>query len=234
MDYLQKLDKEGKESVDFFCDGCAGQNKNSILPAMFKGFLSKSLNIKVITIYYFESNHGQSEGDSMHSVIEQNLARTEEVFHPCQLSNIIEDARHKPCPYVVRHVKTSDIIDWKSYGQAMGILKCREAADGSSIDWTKVKQIKIHKDLANVISFKTSHTQKEFKTLTLGNLRNLRSAKNSTSPCPKPDLPNCLYSNRPKLSAGKYQDLLSLCTGSCPLIAQQDLVDFYKNLPHEE
>jgi hypothetical protein len=47
----------------------------------------------------------------------------------------------------------------------MGILKCREVGDGSSIDWTKVKQLKIHKDLANVISFKTSHTQKEFKTL---------------------------------------------------------------------
>ena len=187
MDYLQKLDIEGKESVDFFCDGCAGQNKNSILPAMFTGFLSKSLNIKVITIYYFESNHGQSEGDSMHSEIEQNLARTEEVFHPCQLSNIIEDK-----PLCVGHVKTSDIVDWKSYGQAMGILKCREAGDGSSIDWTKVKQLKIHKDLANVISFMTSHTQKEFITLTLRKLRNLRSA-NENTPCPKPELPNAPY-----------------------------------------
>ena len=58
---------------------------------------------------FFESNHGQSEGDSMHSEIEQNLARTEEVCHPCQLSNIIEDK-----PLRVGHVKTSDIVDWKS------------------------------------------------------------------------------------------------------------------------
>ena len=98
----------------------------------------------------------------------------------------------------------------------------------------KSKTTKIHKDLANVISFKTSHTQQEFKTLTLGNLRKLLSA-NKNTPCPKPELPKSLYSNRPNLS-GKYRDLhvLSLCKGSCPEVAQQDLVDFYKNLPHEE
>ena len=32
--------------------------------------------------------------------------------------------------YTVKHVKTSDILDWKAYGQELGMLKCRESDEG--------------------------------------------------------------------------------------------------------
>lgn len=65
---------------------------NSILPAIFHGFLSKSCNVKKITLPFFETNHGQKEEDSMHSVIEQNESCKEEIFHLCELYTLIKDA----------------------------------------------------------------------------------------------------------------------------------------------
>ena len=155
-DYLTIQDKKGKKCVDLFCDGCVGQNKNSILPSMFHNFLQKSQNVEVITIHYFEAGHGQSEGDSIHSVIENSLSRKVEVVHPCQLSSLIAEAREDPCPYTVKHVKTSNILDWKAYGQELGMLKCRESDEGEVIDWTKF-MVRMSKQLPDVLSFKISH-----------------------------------------------------------------------------
>ena len=229
LDYLSNCDKEGKTSVDFFCDGCVGQNKNSIVPSMVHRFVSEAKSVQVVTFYYFETNHGQSEGDSMHSTIEKCLARSEEVFHPCQLSSIIKEARKDPCPYTVRHVQTNDILDWKTYGHNLGILKCRQADTGEAIDWTTFKQIRISKELPTSILFKTSHNTNDFSILSLGRSRSLRS----TTPAVHIDPPSQLYQSRPKLSAGKYSDLVSLCRGTYPVISQPELVDYYINLPHE-
>lgn len=59
LDYLSNCDKEGKTSVDFFCDGCVGQNKNSIVPSMVHRFVSETKSVQVVIFYYFETNHGQ-------------------------------------------------------------------------------------------------------------------------------------------------------------------------------
>ena len=228
FDYLTMLDDRGVETVDLYSDGCSGQNRNSVLPGMFHRVLTRSRHLRQITLHFFEKSHGQSEGDSMHSTIEKSISRKEEILHPCQLSELIQDARQVPRPYVVRHVKTTDILDWKTYSQDLSILKCRETDSGVDVDWTKFKQIQVSKESPLIIKFKNSHCEKVFHKLDLGKPRNLRSAQNFS--LPRPTSPTPMYKSRPKLAAGKYQDLLSLCRGPFPVISQPELADYEKKV----
>ena len=50
-------------------------------------------------MHYFPTNHGQSEGDSMHSVIERNEQRMKEIMVPAQLTTICKMARLHRRPY---------------------------------------------------------------------------------------------------------------------------------------
>ncbi|XP_030831813.1 uncharacterized protein LOC115918229 isoform X2 [Strongylocentrotus purpuratus] len=225
LDYLREVDKKGVKEVDFYSDGCAGQNRNSVLPAMAMAFMKECTNVAVITFHYFEKCHGQSECDSIHSHIEQRLSKSHELMHPVQLSSIIREARSNPGPYRVKCVRTQDILSWRSYSQQLGILRTRTSDEGVSVDWTMFKQVQLKKECPMQIFFKTSHLQDQYNTLSIGQGRRRNPAQSL-------QLPGQLYESRPKLSQEKYGDLVSLCRGSTPVIIQPELVEYYENLPH--
>ena len=56
---LQYYDNDGVKEVYLYSDGCSGQNKNSILPAMMLQVVSNSQNHEEISLGYFESFQGQ-------------------------------------------------------------------------------------------------------------------------------------------------------------------------------
>ena len=145
FNYLSILDEQRKEEVSLFSDGCIGQNKNCILPAMLMYFLAESLSVTKITLYYFETSHGQSEGESIHSTIERALKNTGDLFLPCQLAMLILGARKNPKRYHVTEVQTMDIRDWKALSQSMHILMVRTTAEGNCVDWKKVMQVEVRK-----------------------------------------------------------------------------------------
>ena len=91
-------------------------------------------------------------------------------------------------------------------------------------------QVRMSKQLPDVLFFKTSHCSTRFDKLTIGTSRSLRSSQ-SKRPPPGPATPPPLYSSRPKIPSGKYGDLLALCTGAHPVISQVEVVDL--NLAHE-
>ena len=64
-------------------------------------------------MYYFETNHGQNEGDSMHSVIECAMRKAGTIMLPSHLSMVIRLARK--VPYIVHEITTSSVLDWKEY-----------------------------------------------------------------------------------------------------------------------
>ena len=88
--FLQGVGEMKKSTVHLFSDSCAGQNRNSILPAMFLHFIHNSKHVNEITHYFFEPHHGQCEGDSVHSCIERAMGRIPEIMVPSQLATIIE------------------------------------------------------------------------------------------------------------------------------------------------
>ena len=55
---------------------------------MLIDILAKSAHIEEIKVFYFETNHGQSEGDAVHSVIQRCLNYVGEMFVPFQLSHL--------------------------------------------------------------------------------------------------------------------------------------------------
>ena len=156
--YLCSVDKRGVKEVDLFSDGCVGQNKNSIVASMLQCFIEHSSSVKVVTLHYFVTNHGQSEGDAVHSVIQRRMDHVSEIMIPGQLASIIRMARIQPRPYLVREITSEDVMDWKALSQQSGILRVRESRGGQFIDWTQVMALQFTKNSPRDIGFKMSHS----------------------------------------------------------------------------
>ena len=108
------------KKLHFFADGCAGQNKNSIVAAMLLWFVQRTRNVTKITLYFFKTSHGQNEGDSVHSTVERALKRAGEMYVPSQLVTLISLARS--IPYSIKQVQKEDIINFKEYSEQIGVL----------------------------------------------------------------------------------------------------------------
>ena len=83
----------GVKEVDLFGNGCVGQNHNSRVPSMMLYFVKNSACVEKNGLNYFETNHGQSEGDGMHCTIDRYLEQQTKVFLPAQLASICRMAK---------------------------------------------------------------------------------------------------------------------------------------------
>lgn len=222
--FLINCSEKGASEVRMFCDGCAGQNKNTIVAAMLLWAI-KTLKIQEISIRYFETSHGQSEGDSVHSTIEYAIKNSGDLFMPSQLVSVIRLSRHQPQPYIVNHMDTKDFWDFKSLSTDLRILTIKKDNEtGAPIKWTDMKEIAVEKKAPQIIKFKTSHLDTSFRSLTLKRL----SAENVNS-----QRLEILNSQPPKISGEKFKDLMSLCDGNTPVIKHTEHVTFYRSLPHD-
>ncbi|KAK6169370.1 hypothetical protein SNE40_020438 [Patella caerulea] len=156
--------------------------------------INKAKNIEEVVIFYFETNHGQSEGDSIHSVVERALKRVKEIVTPSQLSGVIRLASKKP--YHVVDVDTNSIQDFKELSQTLAILRVRLTDAGAEIRWPDFKQMKITKQNTKVIYFKYSHTEEDFHVISLPSRRNLSLSVHQA------------YANPPSIAETKYTDLM--------------------------
>ncbi|GFN76872.1 hypothetical protein PoB_000337800 [Plakobranchus ocellatus] len=131
--------------------------------------------------------------------------------------------------YTVYEINTVDVIDWKRYGQDIGLHAWRDALDGNSLVWTKVMSVALEKRKGKCdILFKHSHME-EFSVVSKPPKRQKDKYKSKTLPRPQN-----AYASVPKLSLPKYNDLIALCSGPKPVVYQQDQIMFYSNLPHTQ
>lgn len=219
--YLENVDssEQGISTVSLFADGCGGQNKNSIVVTALLNFVRRAKNVEEVTLFFYATNHGQCEGDSVHSVIERVFKRSPEIMVPSQLVTLIRMARKTP--YQVFQLSTSDILDWKELSLDIGILRERVAEDGTMISWPKVMQVRVNKSEPNAVFFKLSHLSPNFHRLNLNTVR-----RSSTTSCML-TTPGQAYLQPPKLSVEKYRDLMTLCAGDTPVIHHPEHVAFY-------
>ena len=218
--FLEIYDKDGVKTVDFFSDGCYGQNKNSVTPSMYLYFLSKSKNIEAITHYFFEKNHGQSEGDSAHSAISTSVKKVGDVFIPSQLVPVFRLARKKH-PYIVNEMQYKDFWDFKMLSQDLRVLSIKKDDQGGAFKWSEVSQIKVEKQNLEAILFKTNHNQDSFRRISLQ--RNANASNINLKPLNISEL---------KIPEKKYDSLISLCEGKNPVIRQDVYKILYYNLNH--
>lgn len=217
--YLQDLDKRGHIKVNLFSDGCPGQNKNTIVASMLLFFIRNSKSVTEVSLRYFETNHGQNEGDSAHSAISTAMDAEVEVLVPSAMPAIFAKARIDN-PYTVRSMNFNDFLDFKAYSQSLNILSVRKNDDNSgTINWTEVMEVRVIKAAPKTIFYKNSHCWEEYKSITLN-----VNGSNSVGQ---------LNQERIQIPTAKYDDLVSLCNGDIRVIRKNEHVEFYKNLPHD-
>lgn len=205
-DLISKLPPEVNE-ITFYSDTAAGQNRNSIVSAMFIKALSCFTNISIINQKFMESGHSEMECDSVHSCIE-NKGKAIDIFVPDGWYTVARTAKTTNPPYVVKENYFSDFKDFKSYSQKL-ITNKNKTDDGTNLKWQEVKWFQYRKENLMLILFKTQLSQTEFKKLPIRrSVRKISDIETEVSPLYKSSLP---------IDKKKLKDLKDLCAqGSIP------------------
>lgn len=80
------------EHLVLYSDSCPGQNKNSIISAMFMSALQKKKSIKIIDHKFLHPGHTRNECDSDHAIIERAKKRTSHIYLPRDHHNLVRNA----------------------------------------------------------------------------------------------------------------------------------------------
>lgn len=143
---------------------------------------------------------------------------------PSQLHPIFRLAR-RGNPYKVVPLQSQDFLDFKQLSKDLRILKEREI-EGSTdfvLDWKQMAEIKITKQNLHEMQFKISHNEESYQKLLLKrqkvNLSKIKVAK--------------LNSTALNITKAKYNDMLSLCQGSTPVIRSKEHKQFYELPPYK-
>ena len=81
------------------------QNKNSIVISSFLNFLETSKSISEILIHYFEPDHGQNAGNSIHATCEREIKEISQVEGAIHIPSHIVPCSARACsqrPYDVQ------------------------------------------------------------------------------------------------------------------------------------
>ncbi|KAF0749823.1 Uncharacterized protein FWK35_00023681 [Aphis craccivora] len=109
VDTIEETIKKSLKPVIIYSDGCTGQNRNGILS---NALLHLCMKYKIsITQKFLEKGHTQMECDSVHSVIERKLRKTD-CYLPCQLSTLTKLSRSHPFPYKTKEVTFNFFRDY--------------------------------------------------------------------------------------------------------------------------
>ena len=154
---LKFYDDKGVKKAYLFADGCGGQNKNSIFPAMMLHIVLHSKNLKQVSLRYFVTSHGQSEGDSVHSAVTHAIKNSGDVFQTVQLETIIQSARSNH-PYRVHLLDYDKFLDYKTMSRELRILQSRT----EKVDWGDIMEVMVTAENPDRIFFKTCHSKEEF------------------------------------------------------------------------
>ncbi|XP_073948647.1 uncharacterized protein [Choristoneura fumiferana] len=99
---------KGVTDFIFYSDCCGGQNRNRTVFA-FYSFICAKFHIN-ITHNFFEVGHSQSEGDSMHALIERKK-KNQSIYVPSQWVTLIKCAKSTGKPYNITELSQNKIYD---------------------------------------------------------------------------------------------------------------------------
>jgi hypothetical protein len=204
-----------------YSDTCGGQNRNINFSTMCLRAV-KELPIKSTDHVFMESGHSQMECDSVHSAIEF-ACRKVDVYCPTDYYRIVQQARARD-PYIVHQLDLSEISNYKAMTDAF-ILNRAYDTEKEKVTWLQMKWLKYTKANPKSIMFRYDYDT-EFKTIAV----NVSSrGPGGRRRCQKFQGAQCLFTEPPKISLLKYNDLISLCDS---FAIPRDYHSFYHNLPH--
>lgn len=147
--FIKEEKTKGIKNLSFYSDGCAGQNKNRYIFALYLHAV-KAGDMENITHRFFETGHSQNEGDSMHSCIERAL-KNKVVYTPDQIYGVILNAKVGGNQYSVKEMEQKDFFNIKEL-----IIGKNWAVDihGRKIKWNQIMEVKVSCLKPNTIQFK--------------------------------------------------------------------------------
>lgn len=120
------------------------------------------------------------------------------MYTPEAFISAVKTARTKPEPFKVNMMSHEDFLDWKDVCAQMGFNVVRDE-NGDSIKFTDLKVVKFKKDHPNIMFFKTSYRDVDFKRVEV-----IKKKRNFEIHIKK------AYNQRPGLSKKKNDYLLGL------------------------
>lgn len=184
--------------------------------------LTQKLKIN-ITHRFFETGHGQSEGDSMHSNIEREL-KHQVVYTPEQIYAIILNAKVRCEMYTVKEMTQNEFKDIKELIKNKNWAKDEE---GQKVAWSKIMEISVLHSQPTVLRFKYDYDA-DYSRLNVEPLprtapRNKRGKQPLNQPChastslTETQLLKPAYNKPLPISKALHGDLMSLCrAGAIP------------------
>jgi hypothetical protein len=135
-DRLIKTDLSNFKKIKLFCDGCGGQNKNSILLAMCSRFMIDApQNIESIEIVFPVRGHSFLPPDRVFGLIEKEVKRCEVIENPQKYKDIIGDYGR-----VIMLGEDCKVYDWRNETR-----KCIKPTANWPFPISKVKRVIITK-----------------------------------------------------------------------------------------
>lgn len=206
--FLLNEKQRGIQNISFYSDGCCGQNKNRFIFALYI-FAAQKLQLN-ITHRFFETGHGQSEGDSMHSNIEREL-KHRVVYTPDQMYTIIMNAKVHGKKYQVKEMTQTEFYNLKELIENKNWLKNEES---QKISWTQIMEVNASHSSPSILKYKYNFDS-DYSQLNTEPVRRIRS-KRGTRQIPSPSSSyvaelQTLYTDPIPISKALYDDLMSLC-----------------------
>lgn len=220
--FIKQQVQNGVTEFSFFSDNCPGQNRNKFLFSLYN-YLTQKYGIK-IRHTFLQRGHTQSEGDSVHSVIEK-AARNVPVYTPDQWYTLVRTSKRKN-PYVVIEMSQENIYDLKKLQQTTS-LNWEKNECNEKICWNQIKTVQTDPELPNTILYKDSYKDEDaFKKLNiLKKGRKLLEVENKEVQLQQ------LYKELIPLTKKKYEHLQFLCDKKV-ILSQYHI--FFRNLPFNE
>lgn len=217
--FIQYHIAQGVIEFCFYSDNCAGQNRNKNLFSLYN-HLSQKYNI-IINHTYLERGHTQSEGDSVHSVIEKT-SRNLPISTPDQWYTAVRTAKRKQ-PYIVHEISQDSVFDLKDL-QLKTTLNHEKDDANEKVYWNNIKIVRTHPDHPDHIFFKNDYKQESFNTINL-----MKKGRKTMESSTKEYELKIMYSKPIPLKKKKYDHLQFLCNRG---VIPKTYHDFFRLLPY--
>lgn len=218
MRFIKNNVHKGTKQFSFYSDNCAGQNRNKFLFTLYN-YLSQKHNI-LIRHTFLEKGHTETEGDSMHSVIER-ASKHVPIFTPDQWYTLVRTAK-KSKPYNVIEMDTGDFVDLKFLTQETTLNWDRDE-NNEKVYLNKIRIIETNNKYPNKIFFKYDYHE-EFKKIDLLQ----KGRKRMDIDISTVQMKQC-YKDILPLTKKKHEHLLFLCNKK---VIPVQYHPFYLNLPY--
>ncbi|XP_050509077.1 uncharacterized protein LOC126886255 [Diabrotica virgifera virgifera] len=158
LKFLQNICNDENLNIIFYSDNCAGQNKNKFIIALYL-YAINNLPIKSITHKFFVPGHGQSEGDSVHAMIEKQIKKYKKsspIYVPDQYGCIIRTAKKTGSPYKVHEMGFNDVFDLKALCADLHLTIPK------NFKISDVRILMLDRNNPTILNYKSSFNQPEY------------------------------------------------------------------------